>query len=65
MEEVCGGVNLLADELPPMGTWFCRVVEVDLLALDEDELPLDDEAPEDDWLGAMAGACCCTIGAGA
>jgi len=30
-----------------MGTWFCRVVDVELLPLDDDELPLDDDPPED------------------
>lgn len=63
MEVVCGGVNLLADDPPPIGTRFCRVVEVDLLVPDADELP-----PDEDWLpaaGAEIGACCCTTGAGA
>jgi hypothetical protein len=62
LEVVCGGVNLLPDEPPPIGGRFCRVVEVDLLTPDDDELP-----PED-WLpaaGAEIGACCCATGAGA
>ena len=42
MDVVCGGVNLLPEDPPPMGGWFCRVVEVDLLTLDDDELPPDD-----------------------
>ncbi|MBJ7401479.1 hypothetical protein [Mycolicibacterium sp.] len=60
-------MNLLPDELAPMGTWFCRVVEVELLPLEDDELPLDDDDPAVDWLPAdgatMTG--CCTTGAGA
>jgi hypothetical protein len=73
---VCGGVNLLPEELLPMGTRFCRVVVVELLPLEDDELPLDDDDPDDDdpdddpeedWLpypGAeLIG--CCTTGAGA
>jgi hypothetical protein len=61
LEVVCGGVNLLPDDPPPIGTRFCRVVDVDLLVPDDDELP-----PEEDWLPAAgAGACCWTTGAGA
>ena len=59
-------MNLLPDELEPMGTWFCRVVDVELLPLDDDEPLLDDDPPED-WLPVeepLAGACCCTAGAG-
>jgi hypothetical protein len=59
-------VNLLPDELEPMGTWFCRVVDVELLPLDDDE-PLLDDDPLEDWLPVedpLAGACCCTAGAG-
>jgi hypothetical protein len=60
LEVVCGGVNLLPDDPRPIGGRFCRVVEVDLLA------PDDDEPPEEDWLPAAgAGACCWTTGAGA
>ena len=75
-DAVCGGVNLLPEELLPMGTRFCRVVVVELLPLEDDELPLDDDDPDDDdpdddpeedWLpypGAeLIG--CCTTGAGA
>ena len=65
-EVVCGGVNLLPEELAPMGTWFWRVVDVELLLLDDDELPPDDDPPED-WLPVedpTVGACCCTTGAG-
>ena len=42
MDVVCGGVNLLPEDPPPMGGWFWRVVEVDLLTLDDDEPPPDD-----------------------
>jgi len=42
LEVVCGGVNLLPDDPPPIGGRFCRVVEVDLLTLDDDELPPED-----------------------
>jgi hypothetical protein len=71
-DAVCGGVNLLPEELLPMGTRFCRVVVVELLPLEDDELPLDDDDPDDDdpdddWLpypGAELTGCC-TTGAGA
>jgi hypothetical protein len=66
LEAVCDGVNLLPEEPPPIGTRFCRVVVVDLLALEEDELPLDDDLV-DVWLpypgDTLIG--CCTTGAGA
>ena len=67
---------MLPEEPLPMGTRFCRVVVVDLLALEEDEVPLDDDDPdvddpdddpEEDWLpypGAELTGCC-TTGAGA
>ena len=72
---------MLPEELLPMGTRFCRVVVVDLLALEEDEVPLDDDDPdvddpdvddpdddpEEDWLPYPGAELtgCCTTGAGA
>ena len=66
LEAVCVGVNLLLDEPPLMGTRFCRVVEVDLLVPDDDELPLADDL-DDVWLPADGDTTtgCCTTGAGA
>jgi hypothetical protein len=37
LEVVWGGEYLLPDDPALMGTRFCRVVEVDLFALDDDE----------------------------
>lgn len=69
-EAVWGGVTLFPEVPDPIGTRFVRVVVVDLLPLDEleeDELPLDEDDPEEDWLPYPGDATigCCTTGAGA